>query len=64
MEEWGSGYKRVIHACQADGYLEPDWEELGTAFRVIFHSHPAVLEHSRTEPCDYIKRGAHVDFLH
>jgi len=49
MEEWGSGYKRVIHACQADGYPEPDWEELGTAFRVIFHPHPAVLEHSRTD---------------
>ena len=47
MEEWGSGYKRVIHACQSGGYPEPDWEELGTAFRVIFHPHPAVLEHSR-----------------
>ena len=49
MEEWGSGYKRVIHACQADGYPEPDWEELGTAFRVIFHPHPAVVEHSRAD---------------
>ena len=48
MEEWGSGYKRVIHACQFGGYPEPDWEELGTAFRVIFYPHPAVLEHSRT----------------
>jgi ATP-dependent DNA helicase RecG len=48
MEEWGSGYKRVIHACQSGGYPEPDWEELGTAFRVIFHPHPAVLDHSRT----------------
>lgn len=48
MEEWGSGYKRVIRACQSGGYPEPDWEELGTAFRVIFHPHPAVLEHSRT----------------
>jgi len=34
--------------CQSGGYPEPDWEELGTAFRVIFHPHPAVLEHSRT----------------
>lgn len=48
MEEWGSGYKRVIHACQSGGYPEPDWEERGTAFRVIFHPHPAVLDHSRT----------------
>jgi len=38
-------YKRVIHACQSGGYPEPDWEELGTAFRVIFHPHPAVLEY-------------------
>ena len=49
MEEWGSGYKRVVHACQSGGYPEPDWEELGTAFRVIFHPHPAVLEHSRAD---------------
>jgi len=50
MEEWGSGYKRVIHACQSGGYPEPNWEELGTAFRVIFHPHPAVLlEHPRAD---------------
>ena len=49
MEEWGSGYKRVIHACQSGGYPEPDWEEPGTAFRVIFHPHPAVLEYTRAD---------------
>ena len=49
MEEWGSGYKRVIHACQSGGYPEPDWQELGTAFRVIFYPHPAVLDHSRND---------------
>ena len=49
MEEWGSGYKRVIHVCRSGGYPEPDWEELGTAFRVTFHPHPAVLEHPRTD---------------
>lgn len=49
MEEWGSGYKRVIRACQSGVYPEPDWEELGTAFRVIFHPHPAVLEHPRAD---------------
>ena len=49
MEEWGSGYKRVIHACQSGGYPEPDWEELGTAFRVIFYPHPAVLEYPRAD---------------
>lgn len=49
IEEWGSGYNRVIHACQLGGYPEPDWEEISTAFRVIFHPHPAVLEYSSTD---------------
>jgi len=49
MEEWGSGYKRVIHACQSGGYPEPAWEELCTAFRVIFHPHPAVLEYTHAD---------------
>ena len=35
--------------CQSGGYPEPDGEELGSAFRVIFHPHPAVLEHSRAD---------------
>ena len=49
MEEWGSGYKRVIHACRSGGYPVPDWEELGVVFRVIFHPHPAVLEYPRAD---------------
>jgi len=49
MEEWGSGYKRVIHACHSGGYPEPDWQELGTAFRVIFYPHPAVREYPRAD---------------
>ena len=49
MEEWGSGYKRVIHACQSGGYPEPDWEELSTAIRVIFYPHPAVNEYSHVD---------------
>ena len=40
MEEWGSGYRRVLAACQNGGYPDPDWLELGSTFRVIFHSHP------------------------
>ena len=36
MEEWGSGYKRILAACQKEGYPEPKWEELGSAIRVIF----------------------------
>lgn len=36
MEEWGSGYKRVMAACQSGGYPVPEWQELGAAFRVTF----------------------------
>jgi len=39
MEEWGSGYKRIIEACRVLGYPEPEWLELGTSFRVIFYPH-------------------------
>ena len=39
METWGSGYKRVVEACKVDGYPEPEWQELGSAIRVIFYPH-------------------------
>jgi ATP-dependent DNA helicase RecG len=39
MEEWGSGYKRIIEACREGGYPEPKWEELGTSIRVTFYPH-------------------------
>ena len=42
MEEWGSGYRRVIESCRSGGYLIPDWQELGSAFRVIFYPHPEI----------------------
>ena len=44
MEEWGSGYKRIVNACGAGGYPEPEWAELGYALRVIFYPHPEVGE--------------------
>ncbi len=37
MEEWGSGYKRIIDACEKGGYPAPTWEELGSAIRVTFY---------------------------
>lgn len=43
MEEWGSGYKRVIEACYEGGYPEPEWQELGTSVRVIFYPHPTTI---------------------
>ncbi len=44
MEEWGSGYKRIVNACGAGGYPEPECAELGYALRVIFYPHPEVGE--------------------
>ncbi|MBM3198413.1 MAG: hypothetical protein FJZ58_04060 [Chlamydiae bacterium] len=39
MEEWGSGYRRILAACHAGGYKEPLWQELGTFLRVTFYPH-------------------------
>ena len=44
MEEWGSGYKRVVNACRAGGYPEPEWTELGAAVRVVFYPHRETIE--------------------
>ena len=44
MEEWGSGYRRVLDACAAGGYPEPEWAELGAAIRVVFYTHPEAIE--------------------
>jgi predicted HTH transcriptional regulator len=30
MEEWGSGYQRIVSACKKGGYPEPEWQELGS----------------------------------
>jgi ATP-dependent DNA helicase RecG len=48
MEEWGSGYKRVLNACKAGGYPEPEWEELGAAVRAIFYPHHETIESETT----------------
>ncbi len=56
MEEWGSGYKRIIEACVAGGYPEAIWQELGTSFRVIFYPHAATsLEPNSSKPTHLIK---------
>ncbi len=44
MEEWGTGYRRIIEACQSGGYQTPSWDELGTAIRVTFQPHLAAQE--------------------
>ncbi len=42
MEQWGSGYQRIITACRQGGYPEPEWQELASCVRVIFRPHPDV----------------------
>ena len=44
MEQWGTGYKRIIDSCQSGGYQIPSWHELGTAMRVVFRPHEATQE--------------------
>lgn len=41
VEQWGSGYKRIMDICASEGYPEPKWEEFGSAVRVTFYPHPA-----------------------
>lgn len=43
LEEWGTGYRRVLADCQAGGYPTPEWEELGPALRVVFRPHPMAI---------------------
>ena len=36
IEQWGSGFQRMVDSCQAINLPEPVFEELGYHFRVIF----------------------------
>jgi ATP-dependent DNA helicase RecG len=54
MEEWGSGYKRVIEVCRKNNYPEPEWIEYGTSMRVTFFSH---REASLLKPGDSLEKA-------
>jgi len=43
LEEWGTGYRRVLEDCRAGGYPSPEGQELGPALRVVFRPHPLTL---------------------
>ncbi|MEI6243166.1 MAG: ATP-binding protein, partial [Chlamydiota bacterium] len=47
MEQWGSGYKRIIEACKLANYPEPKFEELGTTIRVTFYPHSKTALYSK-----------------
>jgi len=36
IEQWGSGIHRMINACRQAGLPEPEFEEIGSGFRVTF----------------------------
>ncbi|MGA2686347.1 MAG: helix-turn-helix domain-containing protein [Verrucomicrobiota bacterium] len=39
IEQWGSGIQRMINACRQAGLPEPEFEEIGSGFRVTFRRH-------------------------
>ena len=39
-ERAGSGYARLVAACDGGAYPVPEWQELGAAFRAVFRPHP------------------------
>lgn len=51
MEQWGSGYQRIVNTCKIERYPEPEWQELGACVRVIFRPHPdAPVNEPANEP--------------
>ncbi|HLD16607.1 MAG TPA: ATP-binding protein [Coxiellaceae bacterium] len=38
IERWGSGIRRIIDSCEAEGFAEPQFEEIGTHFRVTLYT--------------------------
>ncbi len=42
VEQWGTGIRRMIEACTKRGLQPPHFEELSSAFRVIFYAGQAV----------------------
>ena len=34
VEEWGTGYRRIIRACEEGGYPSPTWQELSSVLRL------------------------------
>ena len=43
MEEWGSGYRRIVSNCEEKGYPIPKWEEMALSICVTFYPHPGTV---------------------
>jgi predicted HTH transcriptional regulator len=37
IEQWGSGFGRMMHVCKQQGILPPKYEELGNFFRITLY---------------------------
>lgn len=38
LESWGSGVRRMVDACRAQGVAEPDYEESAGFVRIVFRT--------------------------
>jgi ATP-dependent DNA helicase RecG len=50
MEEWGTGYRRIVEACRKGGYPIPDWEEIGMTLRATLYPYAAFLSEKENTP--------------
>ncbi|MCY4261643.1 MAG: winged helix-turn-helix transcriptional regulator [Rhodobacteraceae bacterium] len=50
IEQWGSGIQRMTRACEDAGLMPPDFEEIGTQFRVTLHT--VASGKPKTDPLD------------
>jgi len=59
IEQWGSGIQRMIGACRRAGLPEPEFEEIGSGFRVTFlrqHTLPPQRDALDTAIIEFLRR--------
>jgi ATP-dependent DNA helicase RecG len=58
-EQWGSGLKKIIEACEKHGVQQPKFEDLETEFKVTLYAtkaHEVTLEPSQKKFIDHLKK--------
>ena len=62
IEQWGTGVQRMISTCRAAGIAQPQFEEIGFHFRVVFAFAPATAAEATDKDREILvllrKRGA------
>ncbi|MEZ6196791.1 MAG: ATP-binding protein [Planctomycetota bacterium] len=48
IEQWGSGVQRMLSSCRSAGLGDPEFEEVGTHFRVTFRAGKTPISHELT----------------